>query len=234
MEKASLKRMKKQAEIWRQDALMAPAAYRLYVYMEIEHIPEEVLEYLNEEAIDSWNEQISFENIEFDIELTIKQVIQGLANRKAMESFLFVPILLADLFVLNKGVSQLEGRYRKLINEYAEMVKFDRPLAEIDAARGLGKLMNDIAKRAKIKLTYDVEEITFKIIEQQGLLDKASYADTPAANVEGLDSIIDKALKDYEKRTGESALKGVEEGVNTEELEKEIETLKEEAKKNAN
>lgn len=222
------KKLIKQAEIWRQDALMTPAAYRLYVYTKLENIPPEIVIMLEQEAVDIWDEQISFDDIDTDIELTIGRVFTSLASRRVMESFLFVPLLLADLFVLGKGASRLEGRYRKLINEYAAMTNYDRPLAEIEAIYALSDLMLEVAKKIDLNLNYDVEEVISEILLQQELLDKPNTLTNSNVN---LSTIVDKALEDYEKETGKSALEDVEDGVDIEELQKEIDKLVKETKK---
>lgn len=221
----SNKRLKKQAEIWLKDdkGLMTPAGYRLLVYLEIEDIPEDILEYMEKQdptALDNWNDHISFKDINTDIEMLITTIFNSLQKRTSMEAFMFIPVLLADLFVLNKGVSKLEGTYRKLINEFGEMYAVDQVLAEIDAITGIAELVKDIANRVGIKLQYDIDEVVTILLTDQQLMDKP-------LTMSGLDSIIDKAMDDYEKATGKSAIEGVEKGVDTEALQKEIDKLRE-------
>lgn len=210
------KKLIRQSEVWRQNAVMAPAAYRLYVYTKVEYIPEEIAKAMKEEIIESWDEQISFENIEADIEMTMGAIFKSLANQKIMEAFLFIPIIIADIFVLQKGAGQLEGKYRIMLDEYADMVHYDRPLAEIDAIYSIAEFLKEVAKKINIKLTYDVDEIVSRIITQKDLINKSAQSSSGLGN---LDEIINKALKEYEEATGESALKDVEEGVDIEELE---------------
>ena len=230
MQKVSDKKLVNQAEIWRKDAVMAPASYRLFVYTKLELLPEDIIESLEEEVKNTWDEQISFEGIESDLELTIRTIIHSVADKQVLAGFLFVPLLLADLFVLGKATGRIEGTYKQMINKYAEMVQYDRPVAEIDAIFGLTELIIEVAKKAALELPFDVSEVMTDIILQQDLINKqhvGKVVPSETAQVPtDFNSIIDKALQDYEDKTGVSVLEDIEDGADIEELEAELEKLK--------
>lgn len=223
-QKVSNKKIVEKAELWRQDALTAPSAYRLYTYLPLSEIPEGIVARLDENAKKEWDEQISFEEIDADIDMYIRTILNNLANKRIMEAFLFIPVVLADLFILGKGVGRLEGKYRKHINDFADLAAYDRPLAEVEAVYDIAELVREAAKKVGIKLEYDLDEVVQEILIAAGWIDATTQELKQQLTVNQLDidKLIDKALKEYEETTGESALKGVEEGIAEDEFSEEV------------
>lgn len=214
--KQTTQKIKEKFEYWRKDPLTSPAGYRLLAYLPWEEVPEEIKGFMPENAEEEWNNNdITADELKKDLELTIKEIYLYLTKQLTVTAYMFVPVLLADIWILGKGTGQLEGQYRTSINAYGDRAQYDRPLAEAEAILSITDLIKKIAKKVDVELPMDLDELANRIIVDQDLLNKEHYEYIgneigDGINQNELDTLIDKALKDYEEETGESALHEIE------------------------
>ena len=211
-----VKTILKQAEHFRNNALTSPAAFRLYIYVPWKDIPAEMKEYFSEAAEKDWEQEISLEDVEKDIEYFMATILETLSRRSTVQGLMLVPLVLADMFMLGVNTGAYEGRYHKIVNQYTEDIDFDSVLAEIDVLQGISKLLKDIANKLKIALEFDIEQVVRDIIE---LHEKV------AVQNQGPNQSIDEAIERYENVTGESLFEGIEDGVD---LSEELQAVKDE------
>jgi hypothetical protein len=128
-------------------------------------------------------------------------VLGGIEQQEALDTtisltnaFGIVPMMLADLFMMDKKVGPLQGKLFKIINTYKDHVTLDRQLAEQYAMFEIFDLLKAITKRADIKGTmmFDIDKAFDQVIEASQKInqDVSNAVVTPEMHEK-----IDEALK---------------------------------------
>lgn len=200
------KELLRKAEQYRANALTAPAAYRLYVFVPWAKIPEDIKPHFSTEAAENWDSEITTEGLAADTELQIISILNALIKGKVVESLMFLPLIFADLYILGHGTSHYEGQYTKLVTTYAEDYEFDTIIADLDAIRGIGELLTQIIQKMGLDLEFDATEIVDKILAQI-----ENQVETHNVS-QGLNQGIDDAIQRYSELTGEDLLTEIDTG----------------------
>lgn len=163
------KRILKKVESWKGNPMLVAGLYRLFTYIPWESIPEEYIEFFEEDAKNTWNDDLDKfkkEHINLDMQAEIHAILQTIAKRNITHALGLVPIILADAYVYGAGIATFQGRLVRIINEYKVNMDYDRDLAEQEAIFATVELLKDLASKTKLKLEYDIDEITQTIMER--------------------------------------------------------------------
>ena len=198
---------------WLKNPMYVSGAYRLFTYVKWENLPEEYKKFYPADAAAMWNddlENFKHKNIMLDIESEIKAVYRELIDKNLVHAMGLVPIIIADMFMLDKHHMKVEVKLNKVISTYIEDLKHDRDMAEVAAAYAVVEVLEFIVKKLNLSSRVLVEPLMSyvdsaysKIISQIDLrLSKEPKITKGPVSSEVLES-VDKALEDY-TRLGEA------------------------------
>lgn len=202
MKERTVKQILREAKRFRQKALTAPAAHRLYVFVPWADIPKDVKSFFlfPEEVIENWDKELSTDGLKVDIELQIISILNQLSKRNIVQALMFTSMILADLFMLGKNKDDYEFHYFIAAENYKEDLGGPTLTADIYAISTIGELLLDIAKDLELELEFNIEEIIEEI-----LLSIVNKIAEQGASI-GIHAGIDAAFDKYKEITGEDLL----------------------------
>ena len=210
MKTRSSQAMKKKVDVWIKEPVMQTGAGRLIIYLEKEYIRPEFLEGIPEDVLKDWDEQISFESIGSDMCAVIETVVQHMSQMNITVAFGYIPMLIADLYALNKPVTALEAKYKQIIRDYVKTTLEDTQTALLLVLGELTELLKDIVKRYKLDLRFNLDEALVEMINASNLINK-DFNSNNDINSPTILEAIDQAIEEHEKETGEDLIKEITE-----------------------
>lgn len=164
--RAILKKIKQ----WEGNPMLVAGLYRLFAYLPWDLVPDKYKEFFPEDAKDTWMKDdgtYTEEELKQDIESEIRAILNTIAKKNITNSFGIVPMILADLYMMNKQTGALQGQLNKIINTYKDNVDLDRKLAEQLAMFEIFDLLRAIIKKAGIKgqMVFDFEKAIDQVVE---------------------------------------------------------------------
>lgn len=157
------------AKEWAHNELLVTGLYRLFTFLTWENIPEKYKEFYPPKAKDTWDEQLEHtkEAVLLDIRTEIVAVINALYTQNITHALSILPIILADIFVVNKSIAKLQLALIQTTKNYIENVKAAGPdLAGVEAIYALFDILKSIQKLLKLELNFDLDEQLEKIISK--------------------------------------------------------------------
>lgn len=152
------------------NALMSPAIYRLLTYVDWESVPEKYKSFYPDEAKDVWNNDLDTfkeENVLLDLDTEIKAVFTALNKKLIIQALAFVPIVLADFYVLGNPMDPYEVRVKELTDRYIKnTVELDRHHADYLAMLDISDLMSDIIEKGNLDLKEDLPTILITVYDK--------------------------------------------------------------------
>lgn len=192
--KTHRKILKKIAE-WEGNPMMVAGLYRLFTYLPWEKVPEKYKEFFPPEAPETWDDDLdkyTEEELKLDVEAEIRAMLNVLAKRNITNSLGIVPMILADVFVMDKPAGPIQGQLLTTIQMYKENVYYDRYLAEQLAMFDIFEMIGKIVKKAKINLSFNLDQAIQQVIEAATKLKEDQDVVTPEVDIK-----VDQALKEY-------------------------------------
>lgn len=192
--KTHRKILKKIAE-WEGNPMMVAGLYRLFTYLPWEKVPEKYKEFFPPEAPETWDDDLdkyTEEELKLDVEAEIRAMLNVLAKRNITNSLGIVPMILADVFVMDKPAGPIQGQLLTTIQMYKENVYYDRYLAEQLAMFDIFEMIGKIVKKAKINLSFNLDQAIKQVIEAATKLKEDQDVVTPEVDIK-----VDQALKEY-------------------------------------
>ncbi len=190
--------------------------YRLVVFLKFEDIPEKYQSFFNEEQKEKWEDPSEklVEDLDLDIDTGIRSVLKSLYKRNVVQSIGIIPMILSDMFMDDKPIGRLQGQLSKLIENYLEDINVLGPnLAEVQTIINVGELFKEIVKVQRLDIKFNIDEIIEDIIGKINVSqDLESHKALNVLNSKTLelpddiDSIVDKALDDYESKSGDESI----------------------------
>lgn len=163
-QKAILKKIKE----WEGNPMLVAGMYRLFAYLPWVLVPDKYKEFFPEDAKDTWMKDegnYKEEEILQDIESEIRAILNSIAKKNVTNSLGLIPMILADLFIINKQVGGLQGQLAKTINTFKENIELDRNLAEQLAMFEIFDILRNIIKKAKLKnMSFDFEKALEQVV----------------------------------------------------------------------
>jgi hypothetical protein len=216
------KKILKKIDEWSTNPLIVPAIYRLMTYIRWEAIPEKYKQFFSKEAAEKWNDDLdSFkeENIMLDIDAEIKAAFKGLFKRNIIQVLGIIPIILADIFVIDKPVARAQARLIKITKEYLKNYEIDKALAEAYAIIDLVEFLGYLQDLAKLKNKLNLTDLLAKIFETNNITSVEAIVNKGISNgiSKEIDALVDKALLEYDeaqKKKGQATLNGTDEQTN--------------------
>ena len=191
------KNILKKINQWEGNAMMVAGLYRLFTYLPWEKVPEKYKEFFPPEAHEKWDEDLdkyTEEELKLDVEAEIRAMLNVLAKRNVTNSLGIIPMILADLYVMDKPIGPIQGKLLSTIELYKENVYFDRYLAENLAMFDIFEMLTEIVKKAKLKLSFNLDQAMLQVVEAATKLKQDEEIVTPEVDMQ-----VDQALKDYKK-----------------------------------
>jgi len=160
----------KKIEEWEGNPMLVAGMYRLFAYLPWSLVPEKYKEFFPEDAKEAWLKDdgtYTEEDLKQDIESEIAAILNTIAKRNITNAFGIVPMMLADLFIMNKRIGSVQGKLFKVINNYKENVVLDRQLAEQYAMFEIFDVLKEIVKKVGIKNTmlFDIDKAFDQVVE---------------------------------------------------------------------
>ena len=90
-----------------------------------------------------------------DIESEVRAILNMMAKKNVTHCLGLVPMVLADVFIIERSVASLQGRLSKIINTYKENMDIDMELAEYLAVHDLFELLKEILNKSKINVSFN-------------------------------------------------------------------------------
>lgn len=203
--RAILKKIKE----WEGNPMLVAGLYRLFAYLPWDLVPDKYKEFFPEDAKDTWMKddgQYTEEELKQDIESEIRAILNTIAKKNITNSFGIVPMILADLYMMNKRTGALQGQLNKTINTFKDNVELDRKLAEQLAMFEIFDLIRAIIKKAGIEkqMLFDLDKAIDQVVEASQKIenDVSNVKMTPEMHEK-----IDEALeKEKEAEEGEDTI----------------------------
>jgi len=160
----------KKIEDWEGNPMFVAGLYRLFAYLPWDLVPEKYKEFFPEDAKDTWMKDdgdYDVEEIKMDIESEIRAILNTIAKKNITNAFGIIPMIFADLYMMDKRTGSLQGQLNKIISTYKENVELDRKLAEQLAMFEIFDLLRTIIKRTGIQgqMVFDMEKAIDQVIE---------------------------------------------------------------------
>jgi hypothetical protein len=188
---------------WDGNPMLVAGMYRLFTYLPWELVPEKYKEFFPPEAKDTWDDDIGKVDLNVlkqDIVSEVRAILNVLAKRNVTHALGLIPMILADLFIIDRNIGAIQGNLSKIINDYKDNVDIDRELAEQLSMFNLIELLESIITKANIELTFDFDKAVEQVLEAANkLLEEQKDIVTPA-----IDKQIDQALKEYKEKESEA------------------------------
>lgn len=199
------KAIKRRIKAWQNNAMFVSGIYKLFTYLPFAEIPEEYKQYFNQEAIDVWDKDLdSFteKDMYSFIDNQIRLILTLLSKGNVVSAVGLIPTVLADIFMFDYSVDQLQAKLNKLIKNYASTAELKPLLAEELATIETFEILRDVQRLLKdYRPSYNLELSEESIVA--GMIEKNSKAMPISMD---LGSSIDKALADYKEKTREAEL----------------------------
>lgn len=166
----------RKAQSLENNALMAPAIYRLLTYVKWEKIPEKYKEFFDKGAEAVWNDDLKEfkeENILLDVDTEIKAIYKAIRNKYIIQALSLVPIMLADIYMLSYPISNYETELRKLTDKYIVNYELGKDTADNIAMLDLLDFLNVIITKTKLDIQKDLPKIHTDILDiYNNIIDK--------------------------------------------------------------
>lgn len=164
--RAILKKIKE----WEGNPMLVAGLYRLFAYLPWDLVPDKYKEFFPEDAKDTWMKddgQYTEEELKQDIESEVRAILNTIAKKNITNAFGIVPMILADLYMMNKRTGALQGHLNKTINTFKENVELDRKLAEQLAMFEIFDIIRAIIKKAGIEgqMVFDLDKAIDQVVE---------------------------------------------------------------------
>ena len=196
----------KKIEEWEGNPMLVAGLYRLFAYLPWNLVPEKYKEFFPEDARETWlKDDSSYTEAEFyaDVESEVRAILNTMASKNITNAFGIIPMIFADMFVMNKPTAALQGKLQKIINEFKENIELDRNLAEQYAMLEIFDLLKTIIKKVGIydKISFDIEEAINQVViaSQRANQDMSKVAITPE-----IDKKVEEALKKEKGQANDS------------------------------
>lgn len=199
----------KKIQEWEGNPMLVAGLYRLFAYLPWDLVPDKYKEFFPKDAKDTWMKDdgtYSEEELKLDVESEIRAVLNTIAKKNITNSFGIIPMIFADLYIMNKRTGALQGHLNKIINSYKYNVDLDRKLAEQLAMFEVFDLIRAIIKKAGIQkqMVFDLDKAIEQVVEAS---QKVENDISKAAITPEIHNKIDEALdKEKERREGEDSV----------------------------
>jgi len=195
MHKVNSEAILKKVNEWKSMPEMVPAVYRLFVFLDWKDIPKEYQDNYDTRAKDIWDDDIDllWDRIEIDTEITVKAVFDELLKRNVVAAFGITPIILADVFVRGYKTGKWQGKMMSIVNNYKNYVAYDRQTAELDTLLRMGSFIEELCRKTKITLTFDLVNVIEKITTEY-----LKYDNNEDYSNKEFETNIDEAIEVFE------------------------------------
>jgi hypothetical protein len=204
----------KKVEHWKLYPMMVTGIYRLFTYLPFEDIPKEYKEFFPEDAKDSWADDLKNfgrEEIETELIVEMRALLQILAKRNIINALGVVPMLFADMYMANYGVSSFQGKLLKITKTFQEVVNVDRSLAEQLAMQEIIELLKEIIKKMNLKVPFDMDKVLEQMVESYDRAYKKAGIAMAQAQARAFNQAKDSSdTLDYDKIIEEAEAKELE------------------------
>lgn len=193
--KAILKKVKE----WQGNPMMVAGVYRLFTYLPWSMIPEQYKEFFPKEAEEKWDEdigEINLAHLKMDIESEVRAILNMMAKKNVTHCLGLVPMVLADVFIIERSVASLQGRLSKIINTYKENMDIDMELAEYLAVHDLFELLKEILNKSKINVSFNLDKAFEQVLEA---IEKLKNSENQVGITKDIDKQVDEALTKYKE-----------------------------------
>lgn len=188
---------------WDGNPMLVAGMYRLFTYLPWSLVPEKYKEFFPAEAKETWDDDIGKVDLELlkqDIISEVRAILNVLAKRNVTHALGLIPMILADLFIIDRNIGAIQGHLSKIIADYKQNVDIDRELAEQLAMVDVIELLESIIKKASITLTFDFDKAVEQVLAAASkLLEEQKDIVTPE-----IDKQIDQALKEYKEKESDA------------------------------
>jgi len=155
---------------WEGNPMLVAGLYRLFAYLPWDLVPDKYKEFFPEDAKEAWIKDDgihSIEELKMDVESEVRAILNTIAKKNITNSFGLVPMILADLFIMEKRTGPLQGRLFKIIETYKENINLDRTLAEQYAMFEIFDLLKAIVKKAGIEkeMLFDLDKAIDQVVQ---------------------------------------------------------------------
>lgn len=161
------KQILRKVEAISNNALMSPAIYRLLTYVDWELVPEKYKSFYPEEAKDLWDsdlETFKDDNVLLDLDTEIKAVFRALNNKLIIQALAFVPIVLADFYILGNPMDPYETRVKKLTDRFIKnTIELEKHYADYLAMLDIADLLEDIIEKGNLEIKEDLPTILINL-----------------------------------------------------------------------
>lgn len=191
---------------WDGNPMLVAGMYRLFTYLPWALVPEKYKEFFPEEAKDKWDEDLDNFDLALlkqDIESEVRAILNVLAKRNVTHALGLIPMVLADLFIVDKNIGKIQGELSKIINDYKYNVDIDRQLSEQLAMFDLIELLRTIITKAGISLSFDFDKASDQVVEAANKLFEDWQNDNNIVTPD-IDQQVDQALKEYKEKESEA------------------------------
>ena len=191
------KRILNKAAAWSNNPMMIAGTYKLFTYVPWADIPEKYKPFFDAKAADIWDtdlETYDEDLVKYDIERQIKAILQILVKKNVTHSVGLLPSILADAYAIGLGTSPFEGKILKIVEEYKEIVDFDRTLAEQYVLIKVVDLMKAIVKKLHYELSFDINHVVELLIKDYA--EKAPTKKGAKKKEVDIEAAVTEALKE--------------------------------------
>lgn len=190
------------AEQFRENALTAPAAYRLYIFVPWANIPEDIKPHFKDEVHEDWDKNITTEDLDVDIKINLIGVINDLIKTNSVAALYVISNILADLYMMGIDTLEYEAWFETTCEFYTNDLKEDPEFAGITLINSLSPMLAEIMELvdpdSEINVAAILEELVGKLVEK---VEKQNHTD--------LDASIDAAFAKHKEQTGEDLLQDI-------------------------